>query len=153
MFKRILIPLDGSSTSERGLDVALKLAAEQEAAVCLFHVVDEHVLTQAVDAGADMIDNMISSMRASGRKVLDKAAAKAAQRNVKARTVLVENIVHGVADVILDQAKAWKADLIVMGTHGRRGFTRVVMGSAAEGVVRGAAVPVLLVKAAGARPR
>jgi len=147
MFKRILVPLDGSSTSERGLDVALKLAAEQQAEVCLFHVVEEQVLTQAVDAGADMIDELISAMRASGRKILDKAVAKAEKRKVKVRPVFVENIVHGVADVIVDQANSWKADLIVMGTHGRRGITRVVMGSAAEGVVRAATVPVLLVKA------
>jgi len=60
----------------------------------------------------------------------------------------VETAGYGVADVILKQAKKTRADLIVMGTHGRRGVARLVMGSDAEGVVRGAPVPVLLVRSA-----
>jgi nucleotide-binding universal stress UspA family protein len=58
-----------------------------------------------------------------------------------------------VADVIVENAKKWRADLIVMGTHGRRGITRVVMGSDAEGVVRNTPVPVLLIRAQARKTR
>jgi nucleotide-binding universal stress UspA family protein len=60
--------------------------------------------------------------------------------------VLVESIGGVAADLILEQAKDWHADMIVMGTHGRRGIFRLAMGSDAEQVVRGAGIPVLLVK-------
>jgi nucleotide-binding universal stress UspA family protein len=79
--------------------------------------------------------------------VLGKAEAKARKADVKTEALLVETTGHRVADVILAQARKVKADLIVMGTHGRRGVARLVMGSDAEGVVRGTRVPVLLVRA------
>ena len=63
-------------------------------------------------------------------------------------SVLVESITRPVADVIVREARKWKADLIVIGTHGRRGLRRVVMGSDAEQVVRSAPAPVLLIRAA-----
>jgi nucleotide-binding universal stress UspA family protein len=66
--------------------------------------------------------------------------------------VLIENIVGSVADIIVDQAKKQRADVIVMGTHGRRGVRRLVLGSDAEGVVRNAPVPVLLVRTGSKRP-
>src|ERR1700685_3514197 len=69
-----------------------------------------------------------------------------APRGVKLKPVLVEKFGGLVADVIISQAKKQRADLIVLGTHGRRGVTRLVMGSDAEGVVRRSPVPVLLVR-------
>lgn len=60
--------------------------------------------------------------------------------------MLCETVGHAVADVIVEQAKKRRADLIVLGTHGRRGITRLVMGSDAEGVVRTTRMPVLLVR-------
>jgi nucleotide-binding universal stress UspA family protein len=72
---------------------------------------------------------------------------------VQARTVLVETLAGPAADAIVAEAKKWKADLIVMGTHGRRGVRRLVMGSDAEQVLRETPVPVLLVRARAARSR
>jgi nucleotide-binding universal stress UspA family protein len=60
--------------------------------------------------------------------------------------VLRETLGHRVADLIIKQAKRWRADVIVLGTHGRRGVSRLVMGSDAELVVRETSVPVLLVR-------
>ena len=65
---------------------------------------------------------------------------------MRTRPVLVETIGHTVADAIPEQAKKSHADLIVLGTHGRCGISRLVMGSDAEGVIRAATVPVLLVR-------
>jgi len=153
MFKRILVPLDGSSTSERGLEQAIKLASERRATLYLLHVVDEQVLTQSIDADAATVDSLLGSLRDSGMKILDEAQARARKRRSRSTPVLVENMLRSVADVIVAQARKRRADLIVMGTHGRRGIKRVVMGSAAEGVVRTTPVPVLLVRSpAGRRP-
>ncbi|HKA43466.1 MAG TPA: universal stress protein [Burkholderiales bacterium] len=153
MFKRILVPLDGSSTSERGLEQAIKLASERRATLYLLHVVDEQVLTQSIDADAATVDSLLGSLRNSGRKILDDARARARKRRLRSTPVLVENMLRSVADVIVEQARKRRADLIVMGTHGRRGIKRVVMGSAAEGVVRATPVPVLLVRSPAGRRR
>lgn len=149
MFKRILVPVDGSPTSDRGLAHAIKLARSQKAALCVLHVVDEGAIVQHADLGAavDVIEKLLASLRDGGSKIIAKAEARAAKQGIKARAILVENVARNVADLIVENAGKWRADLIVMGTHGRRGITRMVMGSAAEGVVRSAAVPVLLVRA------
>jgi nucleotide-binding universal stress UspA family protein len=78
--------------------------------------------------------------------VLAKACAKVEKAGVPYKAISVETVEGGVASLILAQARKSKADVIVMGTHGRRGLSRMVMGSDAEGVVREANVPVLLVR-------
>jgi nucleotide-binding universal stress UspA family protein len=146
MFKRILVPLDGSSTASRGFDQGLGLARSHGSRLFLLHVVDEHVLIQHSDGMAQLTEQYLESMRESGEKVLAAAQAKAARRGVDCRTVMIENIARSVADIIVEQAKKLRADVIVMGTHGRRGVKRLVLGSDAEGVVRTSPVPVLLVR-------
>lgn len=147
MFKRILVPVDGSSTSNRGVEQAVKLARSDGATLCLLHVVDERVIVQYAEGLAGVSEQVLASLRANGQKVLAKAQAAAERQGVKCKTVLVENVMGGVADIIVDRAKRERADVIVMGTHGRRGLTRLVLGSDAEGVVRNSPVPVLLVRA------
>ena len=95
---------------------------------------------------AAYIDNLLDDLREAGRKVLAKAEATAAKAGVSAKTVLVETKGGSIADAILGQARKLKSGVIVMGTHGRRGLRRVVMGSDAEAVLREARVPVLLVR-------
>jgi nucleotide-binding universal stress UspA family protein len=148
-----LVPIDGSPTSNRGLAEAIKLARGQKAKLCLLHIVDERAVTLAPEMGGIYADRMLNLMRESGKKVLAKAEAAARKRGIKATTILVESITRPVSDVIVGQARRWGADLIVLGTHGRRGLSRLVMGSDAEGVVRTADVPVLLVRATGKRRR
>jgi nucleotide-binding universal stress UspA family protein len=146
MFKRILVPVDGSHTSGLGLDKAIRLAKDQRATLCLLHVVDERAVAQNLEGSAAAIDQLFESLRSAGQEILAKAEAKARKQRVRVKAVLVENIIRSVADVIVGQAKRWRADLIVIGTHGRRGISRLVMGSDAEGVVRTTPVPVLLVR-------
>jgi nucleotide-binding universal stress UspA family protein len=109
--------------------------------------VDERVLVQGIDVGASAVDSLLASLRDGGRQILGAAQAKLRKQRMDAKSVLVENIARSVADIIVEQAKKWRADLIVIGTHGRRGVSRLVMGSDAEGVVRTSPVPVLLVRA------
>ena len=96
---------------------------------------------------ANYVDTLLEDLRANGRKVLAAAEATAAKAGVTAKTVLVETKGGSIADAILSQARKLKSSVIVMGTHGRRGLRRVVMGSDAEAVLREARVPVLLVRA------
>jgi len=138
--------VDGSHTSGLGLDKAIRLAKDQRAALCVVHVVDERVITQNLDSAGVEVDQLLASLRAGGRQILARAEAKARTQRVRVKAVLVENILRSVADVIIGQARKWRADLIVIGTHGRRGVSRLVMGSDAEGVVRSTPVPVLLVR-------
>lgn len=146
MYKRILVPVDGSRASGLGLDHAIRLAKEQEATLYVLHVVDIRVITQSLGMGAAGSERLFTSLRNSGRQILKKAEAQAGRRRIAIKSVLVENSIRGVDHTIVAQAKKLRADLIVIGTHGRRGFSRMVMGSDAEGVVRAAPVPVLLVR-------
>lgn len=147
MYKRILVPVDGSATSVAGLTQALGLARDQRAKVKLLHVIDEFRVFTTPDGGLNA-GTVISALKRGGRQVLARAVRRAASRGLKPETALVENLSGRVADIVVDQARRWRADLIVMGTHGRRGVNRALLGSDAELVVRQASVPVLLVRSA-----
>ena len=151
MFDRILVPVDGSPTSDLGLETAIRLAQDQGATLHLLHVINERVITQNLEGGAAEVGRLLDSLRANGKQILARAEAITRKQRVRVKSELIENIVRSVADVIVAQAKKARADLIVIGTHGRRGVSRLVMGSDAEGVVRTTPVPVLLVRSR-ARP-
>ena len=148
MYKRILVPVDGSATSRRGLRAAIGLAKAQRAKLVVLNVVDAMPIFATLEGGMAFDPRLIQTLRAGGRKILAGAAAEAKKRGLKAATVLAENTAGRVADVIVRQARKARADLIVLGTHGRRGLSRMVMGSDAELVVRYAPAPVLLIRAA-----
>jgi nucleotide-binding universal stress UspA family protein len=147
VYKRILVPVDGSPTSAAGLNEALRLAKNQKARVRLVHIVDEVPIFSSSEAGLN-IEPIIESLKSGGKRILDHAAKLAASRGVRPETELFENATSRVADVLIARARRWRADLIVMGTHGRRGVNRLMLGSDAELVVRNSPVPVLLVRAA-----
>jgi nucleotide-binding universal stress UspA family protein len=144
MYKKILVPVDGSAPSMLGLHEAIKLAKSQGAQLQLVHVVNELVMTAAETPL--YLTTVVESLREAGKAVLAKAERAVREQALEPSTVLLESIGGRAADHIIEQAKQWKADLIVLGTHGRRGLKRVVMGSDAELVVRLAPVPVLLVR-------
>lgn len=145
MYSRILVPIDGSKTAARGLREAIRLAKDQNAALRVVHVVDKTAIIGVTEAGMNPRP-VLSKLARSGRAVLDEARRNARKLGVEADTVLHEPVTKRVADEVLREAKRWKADLIVMGTHGRRGVQRLVLGSDAEQVVRQAEIPVLLVQ-------
>src|SRR5450631_4785113 len=145
MYGKILVPVDGSETSILGLNEAMKIAKAQGSQVRLVHIVNEFILDYTFSPGI-YATNLIESLRQAGRTVLDVAEAMAQRQGIKPECVLLESIGGRAADLILAQAKEWHADLIVMGTHGRRGFLRVALGSNTEHVVHDATVPVLVVR-------
>jgi len=145
MYHRILVPLDGSATAERGLREAIGLAAEQKARLSLLHVADNFPMLVEMSSVTNY-QEMLNELRQYGEDVLAKAKRTAADAGVQADTLLREVTQGRIADVIIDEAKKTGCGLIVMGTHGRRGFSRLTLGSEAERVVRSSTVPVLLVR-------
>ncbi len=145
-YKRILVPVDGSPTSGLGLREAIAFAKAQKARLQLVHVVDVHSsLMAGAESGAYMTD-LVRALTQRGRRILGKAAELVRKAGLACDTVLLETFTGPAAEPILRQAKKSRVDLIVMGTHGRRGLRRLVMGSDAEQIVRNAPVPVMLVR-------
>ncbi|HUL64924.1 MAG TPA: universal stress protein [Burkholderiaceae bacterium] len=151
MYERILVPVDGSATSDLGLAEACKLAKLTGARLLLLHAVDLAAVMVAPEAAA-FSGKLFDTMREAGEEVLAKAKATTQRADLAAETVLLDTTSGRVSDLVVEQAKKWRADLIVIGTHGRRGVGRLVLGSDAEQIVRMAPVPVLLVRGSGAQP-
>jgi nucleotide-binding universal stress UspA family protein len=146
MYQRILVPVDGSDTSNRGLQEAIKLAQALNAELKLVHVVNEFYAPGGVEVYYDLPTAM-DSLREAGKQALAKGEKTAQDAGVKASADLIEAMGARAADRIVDAANRWPADLIIMGTHGRRGFERFALGSDAETVLRASTVPVLLIRA------
>jgi nucleotide-binding universal stress UspA family protein len=146
MYSRILVPIDGSPTAQRGLTEALALAKRLDAALVLLHVVDAYPMMIEM-ATSTTWDRISEGLRQMGRTALEAAHAAATKQGVPCESVLEDVAAARVADVIVEQAKSRHCDLIVMGTHGRRGAGRALLGSDAELVLRLSPVPVLLVRA------
>jgi nucleotide-binding universal stress UspA family protein len=146
MYQRILIPIDGSTTSERALQEAIALAGAKTQ-LRLVYVLEEVYMLDA--EGLNYIDYaaLQDAVRHTGERALAQAAEKVRRSGAIVETALFEAGGGHVASVIDDDARRWPADLIVLGTHGRSGLSRLLLGSVAEGVMRGAPVPVLLVRA------
>lgn len=147
MYQRILVPVDGSPPSNRGLAEAIKLAKLTGARLRLINVVDVFVVAMEVGVDAGYAGDILPLMREGGQKTLAVARAEVEAAGVSVDTVLREDFAARVCDVIVGEAKAWGAELIVIGTHGRRGVGRLLLGSDAEQILRLAPVPVLLVRA------
>lgn len=145
MYKKILVPVDGSKTSLLGLQHAILLAKDQAAALRLLHVVHDYLVTGGRYALANP-GELLKALRERGQSILNDAASSARKQGVEAQTEFVETPMGPVGAAIAEYAQQWPADLIVLGTHGRRGIRRLVMGSDAEYVIRTTPVPVLLVR-------
>ncbi len=143
MYKRILVPVDGSPASNLGLEEAIKLAKDQSADLRILHVLNEWLTISPDSSGANP-GEVLDELRASGDALLNDADARARSAGVTATTALVEQMGSPVGAAILRHAEEWPADLLVCGTHGRRGVRRLVLGSDAEYIVRHARVPILL---------
>ena len=143
IYQRILVPVDGSPTSNAGLDEAIRIASVTGAKLRLVHVLDGLVFGLGTET---FVGDVLGMLSEAGAQILAQGKARAETSRVATETFITEVFGERVCDVVADQASGWKADLIVIGTHGRRGARRLVMGSDAEQIVRSAPVPVLLVR-------
>ncbi len=145
MYKHILCPVDGSPTSNLGMREAIRLDKDQGAKLRFFHVIDTYF--PVLDMTGDFnIVYMADILQKYSEKVIKKAKLAAEKEGVAADYQIAESVGGRVAPYIEEETRKWPADLIVMGTHGLRGFSRLVMGSDAENVLRSSLVPVLLVR-------
>ncbi|MDA8095309.1 MAG: universal stress protein [Betaproteobacteria bacterium] len=141
MFKHILVPVDGSQTADKALVLACDLAKAHGAALRIVHVLDESAIGWLPDYPA-----VRHAQREVGERLLARAKQDAEILGVIAQTALLEMAAGRLATAISEDASRSGADLIVMGTHGRRGADRLLLGSVADGVVRIATIPVLLAR-------
>lgn len=147
MYERILVPYDGSPTSDEALAEAVRLAKLCSSRVRLIHVVDPLLYITGFEVGAVYANEILPGLLAAGEALLCKARDPIEAQGLAVESEVIQSSGERVARIVVEQAALWKADLIVLGTHGRRGVDRVLMGSDAELVARTSPVPVLLVRA------
>ena len=138
--RHILVPVDFSETANHALDFALDLAEALGARVTLMHAYD--IVSSIYPEGLILTTEMASQIQEAASQALEAAAGRARRPGVELTTVLRAGPPWG--EVVALAAES-SADLIVMGTHGRRGLKRLLLGSVAERVVRTAPCPVLTV--------
>lgn len=138
MYNTILLPTDGSKGAEKAVEHALSLAEEYDAELHVLNVVD--ISSQST---TDMWTNVLGELEKKGEELTQEVVAKAEERGIDASA----EVINGVPSrEIVNRADEEDADLMVMGTHGRTGLDRLLIGSVAEKVVRTAEVPVMTVR-------
>ncbi|MBI5278040.1 MAG: universal stress protein [Burkholderiales bacterium] len=141
-YRRILVPVDGSETSNKAIAAAARLAQETGGVLRLFHTIDELAYLSGFEYSADVV----GMARTAGEKVLEDGLALAKLSGVQADSRLLELPGLRLGETVAREAADFGADLIVVGTHGRRGFSRALLGSGAEQIIRLAPVPVLVIR-------
>jgi nucleotide-binding universal stress UspA family protein len=147
LYNRILCPIDGSPTSDRGIQEAISLAKVMDAQILFFHVIDLQPALLGVEGGV-AVSGALEALRKRSVEIAEHARRLVADSGVDTNFVSVEAVGTRVSDEILAEAVKFKADLVVIGTHGRRGMRRLLLGSDAESVARQASCAVLLVHVA-----
>lgn len=148
MFQRLLVGLDGSAVGRLAFERALELAGLTGASLTLLHAFDDPIPSWADPESLPYRTGLYRDLGALGQELLEGAAAEARQRGVAVAIRLERQV--SPADALV--AASAEHDLLVLGSHGRRGFARLVMGSVAEAVARRAQASVLIVKPAPASP-
>jgi nucleotide-binding universal stress UspA family protein len=144
MFKHILVPVDGSATSMLAVNKAAGLAKVFGSQVTAVYVIDPYPFT---GVGADFAYGQaqyLSAATADAHTALDSVKSAMEQAGIPVDTVMGEG--HSVHDGIMEAAKTTGADLIVMGSHGRRGLEKLVLGSVTQRVLGDSLIPVLVVR-------
>lgn len=145
MFKKILIPTDGSEFSQDALEQGLDLARMSGGEVTILYAIESpyEPVKGYTTQPPEYFDKLMTDFKAEAQKVLNRIAAEAESKGVHTRAVIVEE--HPVP-AILEAAK--DHDLVVMATHGRKGIDRVMMGSVTDKVLHNCSTPVLVVRGA-----
>ncbi|RDI70491.1 universal stress protein [Halopelagius longus] len=142
MYDRILVPTDGSEAARGAIRNAIDIASQYDATIHALYVVDSSVYA-SVETGADLV---VESLEEEGKKAIAEVTDRARAEGVSSESAVVSGSTH---QSILDYADDHDIDLIVMGTHGRTGINRYLLGSVTEKIVRSSDVPVLTVRMNG----
>jgi nucleotide-binding universal stress UspA family protein len=146
MFDKILVPVDGSPTSCKGLAEAIAVARLTGGRIRLLHVLSDPLAGLGSEAALVATDEIFAALRSAGERVLADAKASVGAAGIEVDEVLFESCGVRLCDRVVETARSWPASLIVMGTHGRRGLDRLMLGSDAEQILRTAPVPILLIR-------
>ncbi len=151
MFKRIMVPLDGSALAEAALPAAVTLAEKFGGELILFRVVTPQHFVTHIDGSvyAELLVELRQQSADAAYQYLTGVKETLADKDIAARAVLMED--EQAPDAILENADKMDVDTIVMSTHGRGGISRWVYGSVADKVLRQANMPVLLIRVAERR--
>jgi nucleotide-binding universal stress UspA family protein len=145
MFKRIIVAIDGSDLARIALKKAIMLAKQQNAKLFIIHVIDY----AGISGGIKRLQNLQfnDTVKQYGEDLLNSAKQMADKHDLRSQTRLIEfdDYKGHVAEFIFEEAKTLRADLIVIGTQGLRGFKRIVLGSVADYAIRYSTIPVLVV--------
>ncbi len=141
LFSRILVPVDGSRFSMKAVELAEKMAMIHDSEIRLVHVADTVVLHQLCKFSQEPFEKVRENLKESGHAFLNDMASQVRKAGVPVSTVLKEGSPH---EVILGETGDWDADLIVIGKLGKRGVSRILLGSVAERIIEFARIPVLV---------
>ncbi|NCT96562.1 MAG: universal stress protein [Comamonadaceae bacterium] len=141
-FKRILVPVDGSETSNRALEAAIQLARAMDGQIRVMHAIDQMMYVSGYEATVDLL----GTARTWAREALDEAMATVKAAGVACDSLLIDELGPRLGESVAQAARDWRADLIVLGTHGRRGVNRLLLGSGAEQIIRLAPSPVMVIR-------
>jgi nucleotide-binding universal stress UspA family protein len=147
-WRRVLVPFDGSAPAWRALDDAVEIAGARGSTLCLLGVFDEARHVNGFEPAACVIDEVIPHARHQLEDKLQHARTHVMACGCRCDTKLVDGAVPDIGAIVERESAHWKADLVVVGTHGRRGIDRLVVGSVAEDILRHSQLPVLLVRTA-----
>src|SRR6185312_6338321 len=145
MYRNILVPIDGSAMSTQGLREAVALARQLRSRIQLLHVLNQTPWNASGLVPA-VTNDLVVALRQAGESILERGRQEVATADLEVEARLVQVFGDRVGETVVEEAKGWPADLIVCGTHGRRGVRRLLLGSDAEYIVRLSPVPVLLVR-------
>ena len=144
MFKHILVPIDGSPTAEQAISKALAIAQAFNSAVTLIYVIDPYAYTGVGTDFASGQAEYLSAITAEAQKSIHAATQQFAALGVSANGSVIEG--RSIYQSILGAAESVNADLVVMGSHGRRGLQKLVLGSVTAQVLAHAHLQVLVVR-------
>lgn len=142
-FQRLLVPIDGSENSFKAARYAVRLACQEQCEVIALHVVDEETAEDMADYANRPVGAILERMEKSGRSYLEDVEKIGEEAGVEVRVEVLVGIPHR---QVLEFAARQEVDLIVIGTVGRKGPRRVLIGSVTERIIEHSSVPVLVVK-------
>ncbi|WP_227376291.1 universal stress protein [Haladaptatus halobius] len=142
MFDRILIPTDGSDPAKPAVEMALNLAKVHNATLHILYIVDQPVSVSGMGEGFSGLDDLLDALEKRGQQATKAIVEQARERDIETTAAVRRGNPH---DDILTYAEEYDIDVIVMGTHGRTGVKRALLGSVTENVVRHSEIPVLTV--------
>lgn len=150
MYKRILVAIDGSEVSNEGLKTAAELAQRFEAELIVAHAIDEDLLP--MHHGGDVFvehDKVRDAWHRQGQAIIAEARRRLETKGLHPETLLLESDTRSADEQIARAVTEQKADLLVVGSHGRRGLQRFFLGSVAEKLARKVDCAIFIVKSGG----